>query len=276
MASSLSRCLSIARTIPLRTPRVTQNVALKNHFSSSSAVFARQKRNTEVAPTSGKRRNVSVLEEDLEDAWDTIDLEDEIEDAPSLDHIILEQQRQMLHYMRLIEHEMPKLVAYRKDFIPPTPDTPLIVRSVHYQGEAHPVSLKRVIVAPVDQLPLKDDAAKHKFILLAGPRWSPVPHADAGVGGTEIWGNGYVKISCEDFPKASQNLKWASDTLDKMIEEANNGADSFADVPVDLRHLMSKVRKAKKGDHRGYRAFNRTTLRDFPQEWLPPTAQHNA
>jgi len=73
----------------------------------------------------------------------------------------------------------------------------------------------------VDKLPLKDDAAIHKFILLAGPRWSPVPHADAGVSSLDIWGNGYVKISCEDFPKASQNLKWASDTLDKMIEEAN-------------------------------------------------------
>jgi len=83
---------------------------MKHHFSSSSTVFARQKRSAEEAPVGGRRR-VSVLEEDLEDAWDTIDLEDEVDDAPSLDHMILEQQRQMLHYMRLIEHEMPKLVG---------------------------------------------------------------------------------------------------------------------------------------------------------------------
>ena len=81
--------------------------------------------------------------------------------------------------------------------------------------------MKRAIVVPVDKLPLKDEIACHKFILLAGPRWSPVPSADSGVSGLEDWGNGYIKISCEDFPRPSQNLKWASDTLDKLIEEAN-------------------------------------------------------
>lgn len=113
------------------------------------------------------------------------------------------------------------LSAYRKPFVPPPADKPVIVRSIHYQGEEHPVALKRVIVVPVDSLPLKDDAALHKAILLAGPRWSPVPHADSGVSGNDLWGNGYIKIACEDFPKASLNLKWASDTLDKIVAEAN-------------------------------------------------------
>lgn len=92
---------------------------------------------------------------------------------------------------------------------------------MHYQGENHPAALKRVIVASVDQLPLKDDKALHKFILLAGPRWTPNPPTDAGVPWHEEWTSGYIKISCEDFPKPSMNLKWASDTLDKLIEEAN-------------------------------------------------------
>lgn len=159
---------------------------------------------------------------------------------------------------------------------------------MHYQGEPHPADVKRVIVVPVDSLPLKDEAALRKFILLAGPRWSPVPPTDGGVSGLDNWGNGYIKISCEDFPRPSQNLKWASDTLDKLIEEANvrvifrgevdvfliplalqNGQDTFADVPIDTRHILSKVRKEKKGGHRPNQLFRRPTIRDFPEEWLP-------
>ena len=120
-----------------------------------------------------------------------------------------------------IAYVVPLILAYRKPFFPPTDDQPVIVRSMHYQGEPHPATAKRVIVVPVDKLPLKNEAAMHKFILLAGPRWTPTPPADAGVSPSVTWGNGYVKISCEDFPKPSQNLKWVSDTLDKLIEEAN-------------------------------------------------------
>lgn len=73
----------------------------------------------------------------------------------------------------------------------------------------------------VDHLPLKDEAAIHKFKLLAGPRWTPEPPKDAGVSRVDEWGNGYIKISMEDFPEAEKNLKWASDTLDKLVAEAN-------------------------------------------------------
>jgi hypothetical protein len=112
-------------------------------------------------------------------------------------------------------------VAFRKPFVPPTAATPLIVRSLNYQGEPHPVTIKRVVVAALDELPLKNESALHKFKLLAGPRWTPVPPADAGVSDLADWGNGFIKISCEDFPKPSMNLKWASDTLNKLISEAN-------------------------------------------------------
>lgn len=113
------------------------------------------------------------------------------------------------------------IAAFRKEFVPPTPETPLIVRSVHYQGENHPVTRKRVMTVAVDHLPLKDEAAIHKFKLLAGPRWTPEPPKDAGVSRVDEWGNGYIKISVEDFPEAEKNLKWASDTLNKLVAEAN-------------------------------------------------------
>jgi len=48
-----------------------------------------------------------------------------------------------------------------------------------------------------------------------------------------------------------------------------NGKDTFADVPLDLRHVYAKIKKAKKGDHLGNRVFHRPSIRDFPQEWLP-------
>ena len=111
--------------------------------------------------------------------------------------------------------------AYRKPFIPPTSATPLIVRSLDYQGEPHLATIKRVVVVAVDHLPLRTPQAIHKFKLLAGPRWTPNPPTDAGVAKGEPWGNGYIKISCEDLPRPEMNLKWASDTLDKLVAEAN-------------------------------------------------------
>lgn len=118
------------------------------------------------------------------------------------------------------------LLAFRKPFVAPTGETPVIVRSLEYGGEEHPATAKRVIVVAVDKLPLKGEDAIHKIKLLAGPRWTLRPPADAGVSPLESWGNGFIKISCEDFPKPAMNLKWASDTLDRLISEANVRKDA--------------------------------------------------
>ncbi|KIL70934.1 hypothetical protein M378DRAFT_155880 [Amanita muscaria Koide BX008] len=231
-------------------------------FSSSAPSFARRSKLDE------------LFNHDA--AFDLLDDDFDGDDASSGGHLMLREQRQTLHYLRLIEHEMPKLVAFRKPFVPPTAETPVIVRSIDYGGEEHPATAKRAIVVPVDQLPLKDEDAAHKLKLLAGPRWTPNPPADAGVSGLEVWGNGYIKISCEDFPKAAQNLKWASDTLDRLIVEANAGTgDKFSDVPLDVRHVCAKARKAKKGEHLRDRVLNRPSILDFPKEWLPPRNSEN-
>ncbi|TFK77184.1 hypothetical protein BDN72DRAFT_807716, partial [Pluteus cervinus] len=237
-----SLCASLA-------PRQTRT------FSATTSALARRPR-TEEKLTSDQ-------------AFDLLDDEFDDDDTSSAGHIMLREQRQVLHYMRLIEHEMPKLVAYRKPFVPPTEATPLIVRSLDYAGEEHPATIKRAVVVAVDQLPLRDEDAIHKIKLLAGPRWTPNPPADAGVNGLETWGNGYIKISCEDFPQPSMNLKWASDTLDTLLAEANNTRDRFRDVPLDERHVDSKAQKAKRGDHIRGRTHNRVSILDFPKEWLP-------
>ena len=57
------------------------------------------------------RRTRSVLEDDYELLASHLDEPTMINDSPSSGHLILQQQRIMLQYMRLIEHEMPKLVG---------------------------------------------------------------------------------------------------------------------------------------------------------------------
>jgi len=191
-------------------------------------------------------------------------------DTTSAGHLAIRRNRQVLYYLRLIENEIPKLVSLRRDFTPPTSATPIIVRSIDYAGEEHPATSKRTIVAPIAQLPLRDNDARHKFKVLAGVRWTPDPPKDAGVGPNETERkHGYIKISCEDFPHPAQNLKWASDVIDRLIAEANDSADSFIDIPHDTRHLVAKARKAKRGEHLSGRIFRRPTIRDFPKKWLP-------
>jgi small subunit ribosomal protein S35 len=106
--------------------------------------------------------------------------------------------------------------------MPPSSTTPLIVRSVDYAGEAHPAAAKRSVVAAVAHLPLRDKDAAHTFRLLAGPRWTPNAPLNSGFSGSAQTANhGFIHISCEDFSKPAQNLKWASDALDRLVKVAN-------------------------------------------------------
>ncbi|KIJ68544.1 hypothetical protein HYDPIDRAFT_81794 [Hydnomerulius pinastri MD-312] len=196
------------------------------------------------------------------------------DDVPAGAHLALEQKRRVAYYLRLIENEMPQFVgnavtAFRKPFVPPTAETPLVIRSVDYAGESHPVTTKRTIVVPVAQLPLRSDMALHKAKLLAGVRWTPEPPKNAGVPSDSEQGrHGYIKIACEDFPRPAMNLKWISDTIDKLVAEANDESSRYQDLPLDTRHIEAKIKKAKKGDHTRGRA-SQPSLKDFPKEWLP-------
>ncbi|KAH7104466.1 mitochondrial ribosomal subunit protein-domain-containing protein [Auriculariales sp. MPI-PUGE-AT-0066] len=190
----------------------------------------------------------------------------------SLGFRFLQIERQWLHYMRLIEGDMFMLQGLRQKYQPPTADSPIVVRTVHYNGERHPVTRKRVFTVPVALLPLRDDLAVHKFKLLAGPRWTQRPPTDSGVGEVEVevWGNeGYFKISIEDLPEPIQNLKFASDVLDQLIANANNTAkDDMTDIPIDERHVVARYKRNPKFDRFGHHA----SKDDFPIEWLHITA----
>lgn len=134
--------------------------------------------------------------------------------------------------------EPTALTAFRKPFVPPTKDTPLVMRSISYGGEEHPATVKRVIVTPVAHLPLKDNAARHNLKLIAGSRWTPHPPRDSGIGtGEDGSEHGYVKVSCEDFPRPAMNLKWASDLIDRLVVEAN--VRDFLQSPAIQLHTFS-------------------------------------
>ncbi|KAH9937198.1 mitochondrial ribosomal subunit protein-domain-containing protein [Fomitopsis serialis] len=239
-----------------------------DQFHTSAAVALR--RQPDVKNAGARLPGLEALDDSLLEENEQYDALD----TGSAGHLRLQQQRRVLYYWRLIEHEMPNLVAYRKPFVPPSSSAPLVVRSIAYGGEEHPASLKRTIVVPVARLPLKDEAAIHKFKLLTGSRWTPEPPVNSGISPLEESPeHGYFSVSCEDFPMPAQNLKWASDALDRLLTEANNTKDSFVDVPLDTRHIEAKKRKEAKGDHVYGRRNVRPSIRDFPKEWLPTVDQ---
>lgn len=108
MALSLARCLRFSKHLSVSR---ACNVSVRS-FAASSPTFRRRR-----APAIGKvfeeegRRTRSVLEDDMEELLEQWDEFSEVEDSPSAGHYVLQEYRQTLHYLRLIEHEMPKLVG---------------------------------------------------------------------------------------------------------------------------------------------------------------------
>ncbi|GAA6023683.1 hypothetical protein JCM10207_008748 [Rhodosporidiobolus poonsookiae] len=172
----------------------------------------------------------------------------------------LDKQRQILHFLRLEHLQFKDLVAFRQPFQPPPPSHAIQVRHQHYQGEPHPASRKVTVRVDVSALPLRSDAETHKFKLLAGPRWTPALDGK---------GQGSVKLACELFPSERMNEKWCSDTLDKLIAEAQNSADPMTDIPLDPRPTRARLAKSRK-------LKRAVSLRDFPQEWLTAAAKAKA
>lgn len=130
-----------------------------------------------------------------------------------------------------LTHARTPAVAFRKPFTPPTSKQVIQVRHQHYQGEDHPAARKVVLTVPVASLPLKNAAAVHKLQLLAGARWEPpLPEAlraksfkgkERSLQPEGQEDRGTLKIACELFPASRMNEKWCSDTLDKLLSEAN-------------------------------------------------------
>lgn len=104
-------------------------------------------------------------------------------------------------------------------------------------GERHPAEPKVVVeVASRDLTPkYLTEAQRQTFLKLVGTRYNPQ---------TDI-----VKMSCERFMSSAQNKRYLADVVNALIKEAKEG-DSFADIPLDLRHHKPKKPRLQ-----------------FPEEW---------
>lgn len=74
-----------------------------------------------------------------------------------------------------------------------------------------------------------------KLIKLAGVRYNPSKDT--------------IKLSCEQFDTQAQNKRFLGETINKLLQEAKDGKDTFADVPFDFRHHKPKP------------------FYEFPKEW---------
>lgn len=101
-------------------------------------------------------------------------------------------------------------------------------------GESHPAEGKVVVQFSPSDLkltPVQTDKLKK----LAGPRYNPEKDV--------------VKMSCESYEHQAQNKLYLTGLVDDLIAAAKDPADTFEDVPLDLRH--HRVRQKPR----------------FPKEW---------
>ncbi|KAH7149513.1 mitochondrial ribosomal subunit protein-domain-containing protein [Dactylonectria estremocensis] len=159
-------------------------------------------------------------DEDPETNTEELDEFDE-DDITSMAHGKLDQIREMRNYARLAVWEMPLLSKLAKPFTPPAEGQVLRWRYTTYMGESHPAEKKVVVqFAPND---LKLTAVQtEKLKKLAGPRYNPE---------TNI-----IKMSCESYEQQAQNKRYLSNLIDDLITAAKDSKDTFADIPLDVRH----------------------------------------
>ena len=151
------------------------------------------------------------------------------EGLSSLAHRELEQHRELREMVRLAAWEMPLLASLAKPYARPRKEQVLRWRYTTYMGEAHPAARKVVVTFDPQELPGVSEKQRQKLLKLAGARYNPT--------------TSQIKMSCEAFETMAQNKRFLADTINKLVAEAKDPkADTFEDVPLDLRHHRKPVR----------------------------------
>ncbi|KAF7529651.1 hypothetical protein G7054_g9794 [Neopestalotiopsis clavispora] len=167
-------------------------------------------------------------EEDPDYLSSTIDEEDyNEEDMLSIAHGKLDEHREYREYARIAAWQMPLLSKLAQPFEPPTKEQCLRFRYTSYMGENHPAASKVVVEFSPKDLGLTS-AQQLKLKKLLGARWNPE---------TNI-----AKMSCEQFDHQAQNKRYLADLVNKLVVEAKDPTDTFADVPLDTRHHKIKTK----------------------------------
>ncbi|KKZ66237.1 hypothetical protein EMCG_08008 [[Emmonsia] crescens] len=149
----------------------------------------------------------------------------------------LEQHRELREYARIAAWEMPLLSNHVKPFTLPEATHLLRFRYTTYMGETHPAETKVVVeFCSKDLVPNHlSEEQRITLLKLVGPRYNPAQDL--------------IRMSAENHPTRAQNKRYLGDLIDTLIKEAKEG-DSFADIPLDLRHHKRKPK------------FN------FPSDWV--------
>ncbi|KAL2821943.1 mitochondrial ribosomal subunit protein-domain-containing protein [Aspergillus granulosus] len=142
-------------------------------------------------------------------------------------HAELELHREMREYARITAWDMPFLSKLAQPFTLPPQTHILRFRYTTYLGESHPAENKVVVELSSRDLVPKylSEEQRQTFLKLVGPRYNP---------DTDI-----VRMSCEKFATRAQNKRYLGDLVGTLLKEAKEG-DSFADIPLDLRHHKPK------------------------------------
>lgn len=163
------------------------------------------------------------------------------DDLPSQAQLLVHQHREQRFYNRLAAYELPLLAQYRQEYKRPSDKThPVTYRYTTYLGEEHPNSRKVVLSVKTSNLGLNEKQL-HKLRLLARTRYDAT--------------NDILKMSTDRYEQPAQNAHYLNACFQKLLKEAKDLSDDFADVPLDTRHTIAKNMRKKK---RGYK---------FPEEW---------
>jgi len=109
-------------------------------------------------------------------------------------------------------------------------------RYTTYMGESHPAEKKVVVEFSPADMPNLTSIQREKLKKLAGPRYNPEEDI--------------VRMNCEMYETQAQNKRYLGDLVDTLLKEARDPTDTFADVPLDMRHHHFKPKPR------------------FPKEWV--------
>lgn len=100
----------------LATTSLLRTTLRSSLFRAPLLAQPRLSRQLHVSPPLAVAEQSNQKEEFLDayEAEDMLDYDFDDDDTTSGGHLMLRQQRQTLYYLRLIEHELPKLVGTRK------------------------------------------------------------------------------------------------------------------------------------------------------------------
>lgn len=153
------------------------------------------------------------------------------------------ERRRIDQLTRISAYEMPLLAKFRQPYQPTeSSKSPLkITYHTDFSDKSTNNNNRKVILTcQLADLGL-NQAQQHKFKVLAGNKFNFTTDT--------------FKLKSEQFPEASQNVRWLVDTVNKLVNESKDLKDDFADVPLDVRHM---------------RFGNKSPKAEFPEAWKKP------